>query len=66
MNCDTSELLPTAGAPSMRTRYGAGPWDALLSRELANEPAAEFRADPGYEAVRCSVLRRIEERLGAY
>lgn len=49
----------------MSTRYGAGPWDALLSLELASEPAAEFRADPGYEAVRCSVLRRIEEMLGA-
>ena len=47
MNCETSELLPTAGAPSISTRYGAGPWEALLSRELANEPAAEFLAEPG-------------------
>lgn len=31
----------------MRMRYGAGPWDALLSLELASEPAAEFLADPG-------------------
>lgn len=58
MNWETSELLPTAEAPNMRTQYGVGPCDALLSRELANEPAAEFRAEPGYEAVRCSVLHR--------
>lgn len=56
INWETNELFPTAGAPSIKTRYGVGPWDALLSRELANEPAAEFLAEPGYEAVRCSVL----------
>lgn len=58
INWETNELFPTAGAPSIKTRYGVGPWDALLSRELANEPAAEFLAEPGYEAVRCSVLYR--------
>lgn len=58
MNWETNELFPTAGAPNMRTRYGVGPCDALLSRELANDPAAEFLAEPGYEAVRCSVLYR--------
>lgn len=56
INCETRELLPTEEAPSIRTLYKTGPWEALLSRELASDPAAEFLADPGYEAVKCSVL----------
>lgn len=74
MNCDTKELLPTAAAPSINTRYGRLPGlDVLLSRLDAKLHVAEVLADPApllplpitTVAVRCSLLCREREREAA-
>lgn len=69
INCDTNELLPTAAAPNIRTRYGIEPgFEVLLSRLDARLHVADVLAEPAPllplpTAVKCSLLRGWEERL---
>lgn len=72
INCDTNELLPTAAAPNIRTRYGIEPGlEVLLSRLDARLHVADVLAEPAPPppllplptAVKCSLLCGRIKRL---